>query len=301
MNPRYCLLPNLGCVEVQGADASAFLHGQLSRELIALEPTRAPLAGWHDARGRLRALFRVVRLPDRWLLLTPHDMLEITLARLQRFVLRADVKLAVSEHWHGAALVGADEGALAALGITAPAARDAVAFQGDLHWIRVGPEILLALGPVAAIDAVGNKARGGSAALAALAEIRLGIPAITPELIERFVPQMLNLELLDGISFDKGCYPGQEVIARIHNLGSVKRRMRHYAAALHHVPPPGSAIFRNGDAEPVGEVVRAAPAQTGVELLAVVEHDAAQGALFIGADERAALVELPLPYAVPRA
>jgi hypothetical protein len=130
---------------------------------------------------------------------------------------------------------------------------------------------------------------------ATLEEIRLGIPAISGALADRFVPQMLNLDLLDGISFDKGCYPGQEVIARVHHRGSVKRRMRRYASASAAPPAPASEVA-TADGAPVGEVVRAAHGESGVELLAVVDHAAAAAALRVAG---APLRELPLPYAVP--
>jgi folate-binding protein YgfZ len=132
-------------------------------------------------------------------------------------------------------------------------------------------------------------------AAAALAEIRLGLPAITPPLVDRFVAQMLNLDALGATVFDKGCYPGQEVVARVHNLGEVKRRARRYAATG---PPPaiGVAVAApSGDA--VGEVVRSAPAPGGCELLAVIDHAATDGALAVGGN---VLHELPLPFVVSR-
>ena len=301
MIPRYCLLPDVGCIEVQGADARAFLHGQLSQEIASLEHERAPLAGWHDARGRLRALFRVLRLPNAWLLVTSKDMLDLALERLRVFVLRADVTLAATGQWDAAALIGDNDAWLANQGLPRTLPRDGVVQQGSVHWIRFGPDLLQALGPKHAIETFAQQIASAPAALATLAEIRLGIPTITPALIERYIPQMLNLDRLAAISFNKGCYPGQEVIARVRNLGSVKRRMRRYTAALQSAPPPGSEVFdRDGtDYRPVGELVRAAPAEVGIELLAVVEHEAAQRELFIG-DERVPLLELPLPYDVPR-
>jgi folate-binding protein YgfZ len=113
--------------------------------------------------------------------------------------------------------------------------------------------------------------------------------------VERFVPQMLNLDLLDGISFDKGCYPGQEVIARVRHLGSVKRRMRRYACEKPDAPSPGTEVIA-ADGTAVGEVVRAAKADSGIEVLAVVDHTAAGKALEV---EGSALSELSLPYTVP--
>jgi folate-binding protein YgfZ len=132
------------------------------------------------------------------------------------------------------------------------------------------------------------------AADAERAEIELGIPAITPMVADRFVAQMLNLDELDAVSFDKGCYPGQEIIARVHNLGGVKRRARRYAAPRE-PPSLGTPVLAAGTE--VGEVVRSAPAGGGSELLAVVEHAAAGSPLTCAG---APLAELPLPFAVPR-
>jgi len=295
MTARYCLLPALGCIEVRGADGAAFLHGQLSRTVDSLDGTLAPLAGWHDARGRLRALLRVLRLADRWLLLTARDLVPSTASRLRMFVLRAKVELTASDDWHGAALVDADDAWLARHGLPSTAPPGSVTTRGALHWIRIGTDLWHAVGEHAAIDGFEPELPRAPAEEAALAEIRLGIPAIGAPLVERFVPQMLNLDRLDALSFDKGCYPGQEVIARVHHLGSVKRRMRRYACASSAPPSPGSAV-EDGAGNAVGEVVRAAGAGTGVELLAVVDNGAAGGVLRAGGIE---MRELPLPYSVP--
>jgi hypothetical protein len=132
---------------------------------------------------------------------------------------------------------------------------------------------------------------------AQLAEIRLGLPAVGAVVVEHFVAQMLNLDLLDAVSFDKGCYPGQEVIARVHHLGSVKRRMRRYGCEPATPPAAGSAVV-NAHGVEVGEVVRSARSDAGCELLAVVEHTNAQTVLSASG---ATLTELPLPYAIPTA
>ncbi len=120
--------------------------------------------------------------------------------------------------------------------------------------------------------------RAPASADALLAEIRLGLPSIGAPVVEHFVAQMLNLDLLDAVSFDKGCYPGQEVIARVRHLGSVKRRMRRYACDAETPPAPGAAVV-TADGANVGEVVRAERAERGSELLAVVEHSLGWGAL----------------------
>jgi folate-binding protein YgfZ len=170
--------------------------------------------------------------------------------------------------------------------------------RGALRFIRIGGRLWQALGSSAELDAFEPDLPRVQEDEAALAEIRLGLPAIGAPLFERFVPQMVNLDLLDALSFDKGCFPGQEVIARVHHRGSAKRRMRRYACSAATPPAPATAVL-GGDGTAVGEVVRAAragDADDGVELLAVVEHAAAGGTLVVNGD---ALRELPLPYDVP--
>ncbi|HEY8521252.1 MAG TPA: hypothetical protein VIN61_14315 [Gammaproteobacteria bacterium] len=292
MSVTFCPLPHVGCIEAEGADAEAFLHGQLSLDVKRLEPERAPLAGWHDARGRLRALFRVLRLPDRFLLLAPRAGLEDTATALRRFVLRARVALRTDGPWRSAALVGDADDWLAGRAVRAEGA-DALRRDGALLWLRHGESLWQAVGDEGALAEVGGALPRGSSALGALAEIRLGIPELPPALAERYLPQMLHLDRLGAVSFDKGCYPGQEVITRIRYRGAVKRHLRRYRAAG--APPaPGTPVVDEGGGER-GEVLRAAPADDGSELLAVVEDEAAPVPLFLGPD-RTPLTELPLPY-----
>jgi hypothetical protein len=288
-------LPSYGCVEGRGTDAAAFLQGQLSRAVDVLDGTLAPLAGWHDPRGRVRALVRVVRRADRWWLVTQADIATPTAQRLAMFVLRAAVKIELGADIGVGALLDADDAWLASRGLGSATATNAVVTLGELACVRLGPGLWHLIGPQAALGAFAPELSRAAEADALLAEIRLGLPAVGRAVTEHFVAQMLNLDLLDALSFDKGCYPGQEVIARVHHLGSVKRRMRRYACALNRPPAPASAVTGADDAQ-IGEVVRAAPAQGGVELLAVVEHAAAGGGLFSSGEP---LTELPLPYLVP--
>jgi folate-binding protein YgfZ len=159
----------------------------------------------------------------------------------------------------------------------------------------VGAGYWQVLGARSAVESAAPELQRSPPAAAALAEIRLGLPAVTPALADRFVAQMLNLDALGAIAFDKGCYPGQEIVARVHNLGDVKRRVRRYAAAG---PPPAvGAAVTTQRGEVAGEVVRSAPSGAGCEALAVVEHAAADDPLAVAGMP---LRELPLPFAVPR-
>jgi folate-binding protein YgfZ len=288
-------LPDVACIAVRGADARQYLHAQLTQDVASLGAARAPLAGWLDPRGRARALFRVVPLAEGCLLLTPRDTLAALVPRLRMYVLRAAVAVdAADDSAVAAVLDGGDW--LAARGLAASAPRDAVAEHGGVRFVRVSADYALAVGPRALLAALGESAATAPTGAAELAEIGLGLPAVTMGVAERYVAQMLNLDCLDAIAFDKGCYPGQEIVARVHNLGSVKRRMRRYSVGGAAAPAPGAEIV-SADGAAVGEVVRVAGDARRIELLAVVEHDAA--ATPLRAAPGLALTLEPLPYAVP--
>jgi tRNA-modifying protein YgfZ len=291
----YAALDTRACIEVRGADAAAFLHGQLSHAVLAIDAAEAPLAAWADARGRIRALFRVLRLPERWLLVTPRDGANALVKKLGMFVLRSKVEIALAADVGAAALLGDASSVLVRHGTAAETPVNRMVCRDELCFVRVGERYWQAFGAPAALRPLKASLAEATEAEAALAEIELGIPEISQQTAERYVAQMLNLDELGAISFDKGCYPGQEIIARVHNLGGVKRRARRYAAQL--APPaPGTPVLAEGSRE-VGEVVRSAVATHGCELLAVVDHAAADAVLTCAG---APLRGLELPFAVPR-
>jgi len=294
--PRYCPLPSYGCIEVRGADTATFLNGQLSRSVDALDGSLAPLAGWHDPRGRVRALLRVARRKDRWWLVTHSDVVAATAKRLAMFVLRAEVTIAPADDVRVAALLDADDAWLVARGVDPATATNGAAQSDELVYVRLGPNVWHVIGPRAAVEPLGAALPSAPTEDALLAEIRLGLPTVSAPVVEHFVAQMLNLDVLDAVSFDKGCYPGQEVIARVRHRGAVKRRLRLYASGAATPPAPGSPVVASADGTSVGEVVRAARAAAGVELLAVIEDAAATAGLAI---DGVPLRELPLPYRVP--
>jgi hypothetical protein len=292
---QHAALRDTVCLEARGADAAAFLQAQLTRAVADIEPALAPLAAWADPRGRVRAIVRVCRLPDRWLLVTPGDGADDLLKKLRMFVLRSKVTLQRADDVAVAALLGDADEWLTARGVQAAAAFPSrLVRRDDLVFIRVGSSYWQALGAPAALVSLTAGLSAATAADASLAEIGLGIPAITPAVAGRYVAQMLNLDELGAVSFDKGCYPGQEVIARVHNLGGVKRRARRYAAPAE-PPAIGTAVLATG--AQVGEVVRSAAAPLGCEMLAVVDHTAAGSPLTCAGSP---LTEQPLPFTVPR-
>ena len=286
--PVLCPLADTGLIEVTGADAVAFLNAQLSRNVDAGRPLRATLAGWHDAKGRVLAVLWALWLGDRWLLLVKGTDAEDLLRRLSMYVLRADVRLRnACEGWRAVAVVGrtdaSEETLFASLGAN-PC--DAAAGADGTYAIRIGPRLAYVIAPCGNLRAIDDLFASGSAETAAIKEIRLGLVSLVPELAGRYTAHMLNLDRLGAVSFDKGCYPGQEIIARTQNLGSAKRRLFRYSGPLEQVPSVGSALLDAGGTR-VGEVVRAAADDDrGIELLAVVRVDAASDSLFCADADR---------------
>lgn len=295
---RYCLLPSAAVIRVTGPDAADFLRRQLTQNPPPAGGTRFALAAWSDPRGRVRALFRVLRAgDDQLLLIGERETAERVLSKLGLFVLRARIELALDGGRAAAALIGRDVGAwLASHAVPLGAAAGDAARSGALTWLRIGPELVQGVGPSAALEQLGAGLAKASPDEVELAEIRLGLPRVGAAAMERYLPQMLNLERLDAVSFDKGCYPGQEVVARLRYRGAVKRRMRRFVAERAPAPPaPGDGIAR-ADGELVGEVIRAAGAGGALELLAVVTEDASGSTLTLAADPAVRLEPAPLPY-----
>lgn len=276
---RYCRRDDTAFIEVAGSDARAFLHAQLSLAIPALPWSTAPLAGWHDPKGRVRALFRLVPRAQSWLLMTPRASIEKLVAKLRMFVLRSDVEIAVVDDMALVSIIGASDEQFAVLGIPSDE-YNAMAEIDGVFRLRIGPGLAYLIGPVDVLTGLVADCEEAPGALAALAEIELGIATIPAGIEHDFVAQMLNLERLGAISFDKGCYPGQEVIARIHNLGSVKRRAQRFAVEPGVRIEPGAPVHDSADTM-VGQVVRAAETGERCELLAVVGLEAVKQATYL--------------------
>jgi tRNA-modifying protein YgfZ len=236
-------LNRYGVLSVQGADARDFLHAQLTVDVKNLPAERATLAGWCSAKGRLLATVLVVPAPQGFLLQLSRDLAPAVAKRLSMFVLRAKVKVAdESEAWAQFGVWDAEVPA----GVVWEGARVRVP-RGTARYLQLEPRAEVSLVPSAQEDAW------------TLQEIRAGTPLITAATQDQFVPQMVNLEKLDAVDFRKGCYPGQEIVARAQYRGQVKRRMVQLAA-------PAGVQLRPGDEFNGGVVVDSA----GGELLAVM-------------------------------
>lgn len=284
-NGPYAGLDGLGVIAVGGADAATFLQAQLSNDVLHLGPDRSRLAAWCDAKGRVQAIFRILRRGDDYLLLLPRALVTPVLRGLRRFVLRSRVELRDA---------GDELAVRGVFGDSADAqpARDlppgAVARDGDRRLVALpGPQPrCLVIAPPHAAPSAANAVAWRRAGILA------GLPQIHPQTQGRFLPQMLNLHLLDGIDFHKGCYPGQEVVARLQYRGRLTRRLFRGVLDAAATPVPGTRVT-DADGAVRGDVIEAVSGPDGQDLLAVLRIDAAGNPLRIDGAE---LTLAPLPY-----
>lgn len=322
-------LSEWGLIEARGADAASFLHGQLTQDVTHLAPGSARLAGYCSAKGRLLATFTLWaepaaaagEAPVLWLACSA-ELLPATLKRLQMFVLRAKCKLADVS---GARPLWGLAGAAAAQALGAAGA-DALAPQGSTQPWRGGTLLRLAdaqppggaalprwlwaapapgthgssdtadaadtdAGPIEGLPALAPDAWRGLEACS-------GVARVVGATVEQFVPQMVNLELVGGVNFQKGCYPGQEVVARSQYRGTLKRRA--FLLTSDAMPQPGQEVFAADDpGQPAGMVANAGAWQGHGVALVELKIAAAAQPLHLGTPDGPLLHPAALPYAMP--
>jgi len=278
-SPESGLLPHLGLLRFTGPDAQSFLQGQLSNDTRHLEKSRSLLAAYSSPQGRVLALMHLLPHSDGVTALLPRELISPTMEALRRFVLRAKVKIEDGgETLSVAGLHGAQ--GLQSTGFDAPPGtayteKDGIGIaavngDGNRYW-AIGAARSLAEHGLA-----GDRLQAGKIEHHwRLADIRAGLPQIYLGTREVFVAQMLNLDLLDGISFSKGCYTGQEIIARTQHLGRIKRRLYRLRLPLGDWRIGAPLHLSDGRA---GRIVEAIRVGDGFEALAVLNLQASVGA-----------------------
>jgi len=301
-------LSHYGLVSVHGEDAQDFLQSQFSNDIRQVDDTHSQYSGYCSAKGRLLASFRIFRRGDSYYLCLPAEMIEDLISRLRMFVLRS--KVTIEEAGNTFVYLGVSGG---------EASEKLCDISGDLpesvHEVIQDEEQLTIRVPgihpsyevftsVERARVLWDKLNVDSAAIGAeawqLLDIQAGVPVIYRQTRESFVPQMANMQLVDAVSFKKGCYPGQEVVARMQYLGKLKRRMYKLRTHTEIRPEPGDELFRGEDAsQSTGKVVSAAAhPDGGYALLAVLQISSAEGGgdLHLGASDGPGVVIEPLPY-----
>ncbi len=301
-------LSHYGLISVHGEDAATFLQGQLTNDIRKVDDAHSQLSGLCNPKGRLLATFRVFRRGDSYYLCLPASMLEDVLRRLRMFVLRSRVTLEDASDTFVHLGISGEDAAQELRGFAGelPASVSDV-LQGDEHTIIRVPGIHPSYELFTTADAamrVWDLLNVQSAPIGAdawqLLDIEAGIPVILPQTREAFVPQMTNLQLIDGVSFQKGCYTGQEIVARMQYLGKLKRRMYLARVESGDRPHSGDEVFAGDSEQSVGKLVTVAPhPDGGFAMLVVLQIASAEedgGALHLGGPEGPVLRLAPPPY-----
>lgn len=299
-------LSQLGVIALSGEDTATFLQGQLTNDVRTLHTDGAQWSGYCSPKGRLLGNFLAWRQGEDYCLQLSGDILPSVLKRLSMFIMRAKVQCRDASD-ENVRLVVAGKQALAAvtaaMGAVPEAAMRSVAGEAG-QVIRLGDDkfvLSIAPGRAAAIwQALRQSATSVGAPVWDWLRLNAGIPMIVAATQEQFVPQMINLEVIGGVSFQKGCYPGQEIVARSQYLGKLKRRM--FLAHVDAEAAPGDHLYSTDmSGQATGTVVNAAPAPAGgFDVLAVAQVESANTqTLHLKSADGAALTLKPLPYALP--
>jgi|WetSurMetagenome_2_1015567.scaffolds.fasta_scaffold10186_6 tRNA-modifying protein YgfZ len=291
-------LSTLGIIEISGEDAQTFLQGQFTNDVKQVSLEKSQFTAWCNAKGRVLATFYLWKKEDIFYLILPQSSIPFVLRRLAMYVLRSKVKLhEITNETH---VIGLSGEIGKQLGF--PESKNSVIFQDDIHvlclsgnvskWLLISsPENLQKFTQTLdkSIVPIGTPAWK-------LLEIIDGIPQITPPTADAFTPHMLNLQLIEGVSFKKGCYTGQEIVSRTQYLGKVKRRI-YLAKIASDCPNIGETIIIEGE-ENTAQVINVAPHYDGHCYVLVVVSNAAVEANNVRLQNGIPLIFLDLPYVV---
>lgn len=304
-------LTDLGLIAASGEEAAHFLHNQLTNDVEHLGANEARLVGYCSPKGRMLASFLMWKTGDTFMLQLPREIQPAVQKRLQMFVLRAKVKLADATDNHAVlGLAGTAVGPVLAKWFpslpTAPYAK-VETDAGSLIRLAdaLGAPRYQWIAPLPVVEEAWPELVGQLTPVGThtwrLANIHAGIPQITSVTQEQFVPQMVNFELIGGVNFKKGCYPGQEIVARSQYLGKLKRRML-LASIDTADAKAGMEVFASTDPDqPCGMIVNAERnPQAGFDCLVELKMAATEeGTIHLGSAQGPQLVFSTLPYPLP--
>ncbi|NMG74074.1 YgfZ/GcvT domain-containing protein [Aromatoleum diolicum] len=302
-------LVHLGLIRSAGDDSVGFLHNLLSNDVKKLGADGAQWSSFNTPKGRMLASLLMWNDAAGQMIAASADVQPMLLKKLSMYVLRSKVQL--GDAGADTVLIGVSGGdtsaVLARAGIAAPVAPMTQAVAGEVRCIRLDERnLVLALSSTSAPEIfdklVASGAHKAGTAAWQLAMIRAGLPLITAATQEEFVAQMLNFEVIGGVSFSKGCYPGQEIVARTQYLGKLKKRMYRIHVNTDTAPAAGADVFTPDFGEQsAGKLVNVVPAPDGgFEALVVMQtSSAAAGEAHLGSLQGPRLEFLDLPYSLP--
>jgi hypothetical protein len=293
-------IENHSLLRISGDDGHEFLQGQLTQDLDSLNPRQSALAGWTTAKGRLLFVSQLMNWNDAIYLPVAADIAEQVIQRLSMFILRADVQIDFPPELNLVGLVTSATDPVTVNGLEVPLEPGACRSSATQCLSRVigDPTRLWAIGIPEATGAIQTTTNNLlSAEDWTLRDIRAGIPEIQKNTSETFIPQMLNLDLLGGVSFTKGCYVGQEIVARTQNLGRIKRRMYRFRSESDYQFASGGLL--HGPNKATGKIVSCSRNGPVTELLAVIAIGSAGRPWFADEGQSLPVEQQPLPYSIP--
>jgi len=304
-NTYYCELPQLGLITLAGPDAAKFLQGQVTSDVRELAQGVSQLGAQCNLKGRIMANFRALQMtPELIALCVATDLITETIASLNKYIVFSKAKLHDSRSQFSLiGLYGADAAVIASDyfgGV--PAAHNGWTEHRGNYLLKLDEqryECWINTNSLPEFTAlITSKATQSDANLWNLLDIRAGIAWVNAATRELFTPQALNYQLINAISFRKGCYTGQEIVARMHYRGKLKRHLYRYEIAGNVLPTAGTRIYNHSGEDAIGEVVSAAFNHVGkIELLASINGEECDDLRLVNNPEK--LKRLPLPYAIP--
>jgi len=290
----HCELSHFGLIRFFGAESQSFLHNQLTCDVAALESGKSTYGSYCNPKGRVLATFLLWRTGDEFFMQLPSSLREPIQKQISKYILRAKVKAAdASPEW---VLMGVAGQGAAALAQRVAGGETVIRLPGERY------EIAVTRGKDQAIlAALASETEKVSPEHWDWLDIRAGVPVILPATQEAFVPQMLNLDLIGGVSLTKGCYPGQEIVARMHYRGTLKQRMYLANVAGSDSPQPGDKLYSPDFGEQAcGTIVNAARSpEGGSDVLAVIQIASAEkGNVHWKSPSGPMLKLMQLPYSV---
>lgn len=305
-----CDLSHYGLIAAYGEDTEAFLQGQFTNDINHIDSGHSQLSSFCTPKGRMLANFRVFKRKDTWYLSLPYELLEATLSRLRMFVMRSKVTLEDADDALVRFGLNGPQAAeqLKAITGSIPEEIDAVTQHKEYTIIRVAGieprfEIYGLLDGMTQLwQSLDVDAAPAGANIWELLNIQAGIPVIVTQTAEAFVPQMANMELINGVDFKKGCYTGQEIVARMHYLGKLKRRMYRINIDTNQAPAPGDSLYaeESKGGSGTGTIVSAQQQADGsYDALAVIQiTDAENQPLRLHDADGPQIEVLDLPYSL---
>lgn len=304
-NEFVCDLSHLGFIRAKGTDVVEFLHAQLTNDLKKLPKAESQLTGYCTPKGRLLSIFRVHHDNDGLVLQAHKDIVPSSIERLRKFILRAKVELSIDKDIDSFGVVGRQSSKnLEKIVEALPQYKNECYRTNGLTIIccsNSDPIRYQVIGAGSALQPLWRQIKKscpkiGSWAWASI-DIEQGLATIFPVTSEQFIPQMVNLDITQAVSFDKGCYPGQEIVARTHYLGKLKTRMILGSVSTTIPPMPGDKLYATIGEQSIGMIVDATPSSSGYDVLATARLENVQKGDLQLRDGSAAPVQLKqLPY-----